>query len=183
LDVLENSKPFLPNLDEIVPGSDFDAWRNHWGQKTIRYMEKWAANVAAEDQTVFGEAVERFNSLKASLGELNYRKQPFESSASNDMPPRNESQLKASDAQSIPWFSFFGCLIILVVMSRTTSMIGTLLANRPWWSYLLLGLLAWIVTGSVLPTLVLGTIGLVVAVDCYWMVTSRLRRIETRGLR
>jgi len=183
LDAMENSKWSWPKLDRVEPGSDFDEWRNHWTEKSLGYLEDWANNLDAVDQPEFGAAVTKWHSLKPLLGPSFQRKPSPRTSNYETLVSNSGLNLLSSKPQSSPWFSFFGCLMIVGAVTWLTSSIGSLLVDRPWWSYLTLGLFAWLVTGSLVPTLVLGTIGLVGAIDSYWMVTSRLRRNAIRGLR
>ena len=174
LDMVEESKRSWPKLDRVESGSDFEIWKNHWSEKSRMYLRDWASYGAPKDQSAYGAAVERWHSLR-----LFTQTQPERPVAETSPFGRQAHRSQPSS----PWYSFVGCLLILGSVTWLTTWIGLLLSERPWWSYLILGLVAWLVTGSLLPTLVLGTIGLVVAVDCYWMITSRLRRSELRGLR
>jgi len=178
LDVLEKSKWFWPKLDRIEPGSDFDDWRKHWSRKSLTYLEDWSNTVGTMDQPAFSAAVAKWHSLEPILRKPSPR--IFDAEV---FVPESGLNLLSARPQPSPWLSFFGCLLIVGAVTWLTPTIGSLLVDRPWWSYLILGLFAWLVTGSILPTLILGTVGLVGALDCYWMVTSRLRRNAIRGLR
>ncbi len=179
LDVLEKSKRSWPKLGKIEPGSDFDDWRTHWSQKSHGYMEDWASTVDSIEPKAFGDAVTKWHSLKSLMG----TQKAIGKSEVERQVSKSELNPQSSESQPTLWYSFFGCMIIVGAVTWLTPLIGTFLRNRPWWCYMILGLFAWLITGSLLPTLVMGTIGLVVAADCYWMVISRLRRSELRGLR
>ncbi|MCY2985319.1 MAG: hypothetical protein NTY15_16960 [Planctomycetota bacterium] len=179
LDVLEKSKTSWPKLVSIEAGSDFDDWRKHWSQKSFGYLEDWARTVGTIEEQSFGDAVTKWHSLKPLMGT------PKKIGKSEKERWELNSELNPQTGESQPnlWYSFFGCVIIVGAVTWFTPLIGTFLLHRPWWCHVILGLLTWLVTGSLLPTLVMGTIGLIVAIDCYWMITSRLRRSEIRGLR
>jgi hypothetical protein len=180
LDIMEKSKRSWPKLGKIEPGSDFDDWRKHWSQKSFRYLEDWAVIVCTiEQQQAFGDAVTKWHSLRPLMATTQRGiKLDLERLAS-----KSELNPQSEQSHSNPWYSFLGCVVIAGLVTWFTPTIGKFLLNRPWWCYVSLGLLTWLVTGSLLPTLVMGTIGLIVAIDCYWMVISRLRRSEIRGLR
>jgi hypothetical protein len=98
------------------------------------------------------------------------QRSPFEERGRNDQGLRDSG-----------WFAFGGYLMILLSLNQFAKM-RAWFVKRPWWCMLGLGFFVWIICGSVIPSLVLGGIGLGVAVDSYWIVTSRLRRTGTRGL-
>ncbi len=179
LDVLEKSKRSWPKLGKIEPESDFDEWRKHWSQKSFGYLEDWISTGGTIDQQAFGDAVTKWHSLKSSMG----TPQAIGKSSVERLVLKSERNPQSGESQPNLWYSLFGCLIIVGAVTWLTPLIGIYLPNRPWWCCVILGLMAWLVTGFLLPTLVMGTIGLIVAIDCYWMVTSRLRRSEIRGLR
>ena len=191
LEIAENSDVRWPNSGRIELGSDLDQWKKYWNQKAYRYLEDWSEAGDTGDQQAFGLAVQRWYSLETSVS-------PSKNTNSGD--PHVEALNGIANSESDPiglglvqtttrssrvtnWVSLFGCLIILLSLTWITPWMGAVLSNRPWWYLLALGLFAWLVFGTILPALVLGSIGLIVAADSYWIVTSRLRRTGIRGLR
>ena len=191
LEIAENADVRWPNSGRIELGSDLDQWKKYWNQKAYRYLEDWSEAGDTGDQQAFGLAVQRWYSLETSVS-------PSKNTNSGD--PHVEALNGIANSESDPiglglvqtttrssrvtnWVSLFGCLIILLSLTWITPWMGAVLSNRPWWYLLALGLYAWLVFGTILPALVLGSIGLIVAADSYWIVTSRLRRTGIRGLR
>ncbi|HUP81698.1 MAG TPA: hypothetical protein VM260_24310, partial [Pirellula sp.] len=177
LRVVENTD--LPNPSRIDQGSDLDRWLKYWRQKAYRYLAEWSETASTDEQTAFGLAVQRWHALEKPVGFSLL-------SESNDhrMEPKG-FPMDQSDMQSrgINWYSLLGCLLILMSITLLAPSFDAVLCGRPWWYLLTIGLFVWIVFGTPLPLLVLGFLGLIVAVDSYWIVTSRLRRTGTRGLR
>ena len=175
LEKIESNSKIWPNFDRIEFGSDLDQWKRHWTQMAHRYLLEWSKTAEPSQQEAFGLAVDRWHSLHTPV-----------------LPTFNVGcsltvrQLPASaiDSRRVnKWYSLFGCLLTLVTINWLAPPLVAILFQRPWWSLMGLGLFAWLVCGSVIPILVLGLFGLVVAVDSYWLLTSQLRRTGTRGLR
>ena len=191
---LELGEQRWPNAVQLEPGSELARWRKHWGEQATAYLKEWTKEVGADEYVLFGQAIQQWHSLaplaerriwlKANVG-LGFAARETGSS----LAEVNIDEKIASKSWSLghpkiaKWISIFGCLIILVCVAFVAPAFGVRLMERPWWSLLLLGLFAWFVFGSVLPALVLGSIGLIVAIDSYWMIISRLRQTGLRGLR
>ena len=177
LEVVENTD--LPAPGRIDQGSDLDRWLKYWRHKAYRYLAEWSETASTGEQTAFGLAVQRWHALEKPTGfsllsDLKVHR----------MEPKGFT-LDQSDKQSrgINWHSLLGCLLILISITLLAPSFGIILCGRPWWYLLTIGLFVWIVFGTTLPILILGLLGLIVAADSYWIVTSRLRRTGIRGLR
>ena len=182
LRILGDSEERWPNSSTFELGSDFDQWKRYWNQKAYRYLEEWSNSVESEEQEEFGIAVNQWHNMQRS-----FRSWKMEESF---VTPTGRFHVEhdAIEATSNPegvnqWYSLLGCLLILASLTWLTPALGTALLERPWWCLMALGLFAWLVSGSLLPALVFGSIGLIVAADSYWLVTSRLRRTVIRGQR
>jgi hypothetical protein len=77
---------------------------------------------------------------------------------------------------------FFG-LILVGATYYVVSNFGKALLVRPWFALHLMGVLVWILTGSLAFAFSLGMIGLILAIDSYWVTSVRPRQSGTRGLR
>ena len=177
LGVVENTD--LPDPGRIDQGSDLDRWLKYWRQKAYRYLAEWSETASTDEQKAFGLAVQRWHALEKPVGFS------LLSESKDHRMERKRFTLDQSDKQSrgINWYSLLGCLSILMSITLLAPSFGAVLCGRPWWYLLTIGLFVWIVFGTTLPILVLGFLGLIVAADSYWIVTSRLRRTGTRGLR
>ncbi len=191
LRILEDSEERWPNAPRFEPGSDFDQWRSYWNQKAYRYLEEWSNSVKADEQEAFGLAVKQWHSIQRffrstpmdeSFAPRNSRLHN-EGSSLNASVKHEATESTASPTRVNQWYSLMGCMLILASLTWMTPAIGAALLERPWWCLLALGLFAWLVSGSLLPALVFGSVGLIVAADSYWLVTSRLRRSGIRGPR
>jgi hypothetical protein len=80
-------------------------------------------------------------------------------------------------------FSLFGCVLLLVGSMLLWEVSQKPQWYRPWWLLLSVGLLLWATFGVLWPALVLSAVAFAIALDTYLLVTERLRRSETRGLR
>ena len=198
---LELGEQRWPNAVQLEPGSELARWRKHWGEQATAYLKEWMKEVGADEYVLFSQAIQQWHSLaplaerrlwlKANVGlgfAVRETGRPF-AEGDNDAEiaptPSRLGQVPWSlgHAEIEKWISILGCLIILVCVAFVAPAFGVRLTDRPWWSLLLLGLFAWLVFGSVLPAIVLGSIGLIVAVDSYWMIISRLRQTGLRGPR
>ncbi len=171
---MERSTALWPNSDRIDLGSELDQWKKHWATNAYQYLHEWSKTTNAGQQEAFGRAVARWHSLQTHV------RTKFCITAHQE---RESTKATAEGSLKNKWYSLSGCLLILLTIYCLAPTFGTVLFQRPWWSLLSMGLFAWLVCGSVLPALFLGSIGLVVAVDSYWLLTSQLRRIGTRGQR
>ena len=193
LRILQESEESWPNAARFEQGSDFDQWKGYWNQKTYRYLEEWSNSVEAEEQEAFGLAVKQWHSMQRffrssqmeqSVVQRNSRLQPLGNSRNAFVEQDgSESESGSQPARANQWYSLVGCLLILASLTWLPSSLGTALMERPWWCLMALGLFAWLVSGSLLPALVFGSLGLIVAADSYWLVTWRLRRSGIRGQR
>ena len=191
LKIAESSDVRWPNSGRIDLGSDLDQWKKYWNQKAYRYLEDWSEAGNTDDQDAFGLAVQRWHSLETSAGPSETTKSEsrridmFNGIGNSESEPIElglvQTNTKSSRVNN--WYSLFGCLLILMSLTWLAPSMGAVLCNRPWWYLLALGLFAWLVFGTIVPALVLGLVGLIVAADSYWIVTSRLRRTGIRGLR
>ncbi len=176
LQMIENSLEHFSNSTKLSPQSDFDRWRRYWNQKAGSHLEEWALSATAKEQQAFGASVSRWH-------KWNDRSQTAKaSSMSHTDFSTIHSELTTEPRHAKNWYSLVGCLLILLSVHLGRPL-GPWLLKRPWWYLLGLGGFAWVVSGSLLPALILGGIGLFVAADSYWIVISRLRRTGTRGLR
>ncbi len=191
LEIAENSELRWPNSGSIDLGSELDLWMKYWNQKAYRFLEDWSEAGDSGDHAAFGKAVRRWHSLETSvrpLGKTKFIGRRMETfnrmhNRSSDPVALGLVQTTTRSSRVNHWASLFGCLLILLSLIWLAPWMGAFLCERPWWYLLGLGLFSWLVFGTILPALVLGLIGLVVAADSYWIVTSRLRRSGIRGLR
>ncbi len=191
LSILEESEERWPNAARFEQGSDFDQWKRYWNQKAYRYLEEWSNSVQAEEQEAFGLAVKQWHSMQRffrspqtqeSVVQLASRLQPSDNRL-NAFFEQDTTESGSLPDRANQWYSLVGCLVILAGLTWFPSSLGTALMERPWWCLMALGLFAWLVSGSFLPALVFGSLGLIVAADSYWLVTWRLRRSGIRGPR
>ena len=80
-------------------------------------------------------------------------------------------------------FSLLGSVLLLVGSMLLWDVSQKPQWYRPWWLLLSVGLLLWATFGVLWPALVLSAIAFAIALDTYLLVTERLQRSETRGLR
>jgi len=191
LSAIENGERQWPNIALVERGSDLEQWKRHWFQRVHRCFSEWARlNDDGEDNS-FGQATRRWHALKLSLGDIRPDEYSdprtsglFNSQTEEDVQTAAGTAVASSKGpQAQQWYSLIGCLLVLLVLVSGSHAFGTVLFERPWWCFIALGAFAWLICGSVILTLALGTIGLFVAADSYWIVTSRLRRIGIRGPR
>ena len=191
LRILEEAEERWPNAARFEQGSDFDQWKGYWNQKAYRYLDQWSNSVETEEQEAFGLAVKQWHSMQRffrsprmeeSVVQRNSRLQLLGNSLNAFVEP-DATESGSHPARANQWYSLVGCLLILASLTWFPSSLGTALMERPWWCLMALGLFAWLVSGSLLPALVFGSLGLIVAADSYWLVTWRLRRSGIRGPR
>ena len=183
-----------PNAERLEPGSELAVWKKHWREQATIHLNAWMNEVGAGERESFSQTVQQWHALvplsermrvkpHADLGLANPEPSSQIANGGNGSIEIESKQSSESQTTSGKWISMFGCLLILLSVAMVAPALSVGLEDRPWWSLLFLGVFAWSVFGSVLPALVLGCIGLIVAVDSYWMVTSRLPRNGLRGLR
>jgi hypothetical protein len=142
-------------------------------------LESWSTTSSSIDQAAFGSTVSRWHSLfDASLAEPELKPQHIALDATKRSPSKSTLGMQ----QATRLVPLLGCLLVLFSI-HLLAFVWPWLQKHPWWCLIGLGFFAWIVSGTLLPALVLGGIGLFVAADSYWILTARLRRNGTRGLR
>jgi hypothetical protein len=70
-----------------------------------------------------------------------------------------------------------GCIVILVPW--IWRILREPMRRRAWWSLTLIGVGAWLLTGSWFPALILISMGLFLAIDSYWILNGRFRQTGT----
>ncbi len=179
LEWVEQSTASLDDPQTLASSSDAVRWQRHWNQKAKRYLECWSTTPSISDRVSFKTAVERFQK-QSEDPRMRSESRPKHTMTHAGLSVRNDSE-PASQAGAKMLF-LFSCLLILFSIHMLAS-VWPWLQKRPWWCLIGLGFFAWMVSGVYLPTLILCTMGLFVAADSYWILTARLRRNGTRGLR
>lgn len=178
-----------------VYGSDWDRWHLYWNQRSYDCLLEWSRVSTAAEQNAFGSAVQRWHSQQVSgttaqVPNVTRIESLSASVRSTDLDRKTKAASEINQVSSIEanplgnrWISLGACLVMLLAMYELRQPLSSLLVHRPWWCLLGLGGLAWMMTGSLLPALVLGVIGLAALVDCYALISERLRRSGLHGLR
>ena len=165
------------NIRNAAYGSDLDRWQNYWNQQSFAYLQQWSQTLDAKDSAAYSAAVEEWHRIRSNDTNL------VATANTNALYLATEVIASAKTVRSERWYSLIGCLLILASLVLLSNWFATATVQRPWWSLLALGLFVWLFSGSLIPALVLGTIGLVVLMDSYLIFSERLRRIGLRGLR
>jgi hypothetical protein len=172
-------------------GSAWNSWQQYWNQRVSDYLHAWAHepnSIRKRDSGAdFGETVLAWHELR--------KKYRFQSNvfSPSQQPAQTLSSLEPrADLVSMwtrqledprRWMSMLSCLLIVTFVTSMQDWFVKLRERRPWWCLMALGAGAWGITGSAIPFLVLGAIGMVVMIDSYWIFTERLRRIGLLGPR
>ena len=179
VDLIENSLSRITGTSKIDPSSDLARWNGYWNRKAQSYFEEWATSTNTNDQNDFGRELSRWRALKERFS--------FVPWVESNRPQRIADPIDQHAAYTVSrrnagWLSMAGWLLLLISI-HSLKPTWPWFRKHSWWCLLGLGSFVWIVSGAWLPLLILGGIGLIVAADSYWIVTSRLRRTGIRGLR
>lgn len=89
---------------------------------------------------------------------------------------RTGGLIGADSLSRIDWMSLIGCLMIVGIIVQIHRQMEQMLLDRPWWILTMLGVFAWLLTGSIVPAAALQFLSLLIAADSWWMVNERFRR-------
>jgi hypothetical protein len=172
-------------------GSAWNGWQQYWSQRVSDYLYRWATmpnalNISGEGAD-YGETVFAWHELrkKYRLSHVPFPSphRPDQRTVAMGNNAEPSSAWTSQLGNSMRWISMFLCIMFLAFVAWMQGSLARLQARRPWWCLMALGAAAWLITGSAIPFLVLGTIGMVVLIDSYWIFTGRLRRIGLLGPR
>ena len=166
-----------------APDSDLDRWQKHWNQRAFEYLQQWADTPGSQNPISYGKAVEEWHQIR-SIAKTKLTAWESSSLVFTDTIHSVPSVTSSTQKGFVnPLVAGIGCLLVLGGLVLVPSWFGAILFDRPWWCLLGLGFFIWLFSGSVLPALILGTIGLVVSADSYLIFSERLRRNGLRGQR
>ena len=84
------------------------------------------------------------------------------------------------------WLRTISTLIMILAMVLSAWFWGTnktKLLQSPWWLLTATSGLTWLLTGSLLPAILMMSVALLLAIDSYWIVSERFRQNAIRGPR
>jgi hypothetical protein len=179
------------SLEQRRPGSEWDTWQKYWTRRSLEYLSVWARS-GLNDDASYGEAVETFHQTQSMV------RVSTASSSNSDETNKpgpwvlvhtafgldTETDEHMGTSQNAERnLSLAGQLFVLTCVILVAHGLRQTLEQRPWWYLVAIGLLIWVLSGWLVPAILLGTLGFVVQLDTYWIANERLRRTGTRGLR
>ena len=199
-DLFFRSANTITNLNVPV-GSHWERWQRYWNLGALERLQAWSATSALEPNA-FDATVRKWHQTKSitqsilsqpareilevklaqSGSRFGIDQQGLLSKAS-----RTEGNIEPAsnmlDGFEGGAFSLLGSVLLLVGSMLLWDVSQKPQWYRPWWLLLSVGLLLWATFGVLWPALVLSAIAFAIALDTYLLVTERLQRSETRGLR
>lgn len=190
----------VSNLNVTI-GSHWERWQRYWNLGAFDRLQAWSVNNNLEP-TSFDTTVRKWHQTKSLTQSM--LSQPAkklletklaqsgsqygmdrEGLLSKTKTTEGTSQRAANLMEGMEGgaFSLFGCILLLVGSMLLWDVSQKPQWYRPWWLLLSVGLLLWATFGVLWPALVLSAVAFTIALDTYLLVTERLRRSETRGLR
>lgn len=178
-------------------------WEQYFEASGYRYLSCWGELSSSSDGDAYGDAVSRYHSLQKEIGGPSVvrnasahvdwlRRVTLEVLPRNGVMLQNGKVLEANPPVAIrgvvrtdedvhpvwkmDWVSLVGCLMIVAVIVQIHRQMEQMLLDRPWWVLTMLGVLAWLLTGSIFPAAVFQLLSLLIATDSWWMVNERFRR-------
>jgi hypothetical protein len=185
----------------VTIGSHWERWQRYWNLGAFDRLQAWSVNNNLEP-TSFDATVRKWHQTKRLTQSM--LSQPakklletklaqsgsqygmdLEGLLSKTKTTEGTSQRAANLMEGMEGgaFSLFGCILLLVGSMLLWDVSQKPQWYRPWWLLLSVGLLLWATFGVLWPALVLSAVAFTIALDTYLLVTERLRRSETRGLR
>lgn len=199
-DLFSRSANMVANLNVPV-GSHWERWQRYWNLGAFEKLQAWSVTNTSEpialDATV--RKWHQTKSITRSMLDQPAKKlleAKLAQSGSKFGIDRHSSLSKISrtEGNSQPGstvldgfeggaFSLLGSVLLLVGSMLLWDVSKKPQWYRPWWLLLSVGLLLWATFGVLWPALVLSAVAFAIALDSYLLVSERLRRSETRGLR
>ena len=171
-------------------GSDRDKWLRHWNQLTFQLLKSWGAKSTYAQNDSYGHAVGIWHEIQQNYAHADWTRaslidieQDDKEESLDSMNSNPDPSPRAFSSSKETWVSLGALLALLVAMEHFGSRFSNFWKERPWWSLLAMGGLAWCITGSMIPALVLGIIGFVVMIDYFQLANERLRRTGLHGPR
>ncbi len=182
-------------------GSHWERWQRYWNLGALERLQAWSVNNNLEP-SAFDATVRQWHQTKSLTRSM--LSQPAKELLETTLAQSRSqygmdrdgllSKTKTTEGTSSPAanmlerlegeaFSLFGCVLLLVGSMLLWDVSLKPQWYRPWWLLLSVGLLLWATFGVLWPALVLSAVAFAIALDTYLLVTERLRRSETRGLR
>jgi len=182
-------------------GSHWERWQRYWNIGAFYRLQAWAVS-SSFDSDAYDATVKKWHQVRTLTqsmlskpakellqGTLAERARTFKSQDERSLSETNISQETLQPASTMSdWFqgrmfSLFGSIVLLGCAILIWNVSQNTQWYRPWWLLLSVGLLLWAICGTLLPALLLGLAAFAIALDSYLLVTERLRRTGTRGLR
>ncbi|MEI8212380.1 MAG: hypothetical protein WCI02_09540 [Planctomycetota bacterium] len=178
-------------------------WNRFLARETYDALWRWTAVSDSRDRIEFPAAMVRWKDLRgpSARGTVSQIQASTFNSSIDDrrhgntigawrwseiskigMPYVSESRLKI-DPQSWRWISTLSMTLTVVLLAWFWQMTKVRFLPSPWWHLVCIGMLAWLVTGMLVPSAIAIAIGLILAIDSYWMINERFRQTAIRGPR
>jgi hypothetical protein len=178
-------------------------WNRFLARETYDALWRWTAVSDSRDRIEFSAAMVRWKDLRgpSARGTVSQIQASTFNSSIDDrrhgntigawrwseiskigMPYVSESRLKI-DPQSWRWISTLSMTLTVVLLAWFWQMTKVRFLPSPWWHLVCIGMLAWLVTGMLVPSAIAIAIGLILAIDSYWMINERFRQTAIRGPR
>ena len=199
-DLFFRSANSVANMNVPV-GSHWERWQRYWNLGAQDKLQTWSATNASEPYA-FDATVRKWHQTKGIIrsmlsqpakelleAKLAQSRTKFEIDRAGLLSKTNSTEGDSRSAANIldkfeeGAFSLLGSVLLLVGSMLLWDVSQKPQWYRPWWLLLSVGLLLWATFGVLWPALVLSAVAFAIALDSYLLVTERLRRSETRGLR
>jgi hypothetical protein len=196
---------YAPRLSFCAAGSEWETWLSYWSlssydnlqQCITRHSSDWTKDTEPHEQLAnairawhrikpLSQSTLDENARRAFNGRIQFAMNSINRNLDRSLDVSNASATKTPvkfDVQTQKTASLLMGLSLVIGTCVVVSNFSKPLLRRPWYALSLLGVLVWIATGSIAFAFSLGLVGLILALDSYWVTSVRPRRSGTRGLR
>ncbi len=198
LDVLDGLHRAWPDREKTIAdgGGLWYRWTEHLLLEVKSMLMAWVSDTATCDSSDYEEIVSSYMESATRLDpdrHLSYAWNHAGSSAGNRIDPLLDRILagrapiqgltRQGDSFWIRLVATLGMGLMVVLVPWAWRVVVRPMQRRAWWPLVAIGFGIWLLTGTWVPAIVLTLLGLLVAIDSYWILNERFRQTGTRAPR
>jgi len=173
-------------------GSQLAGERGRWIQffawQSFDALRDWALHSRPSSDPMYSDAVERWVAVLQIEPQLKFEAMPIQpwdwkEAVAEAAPPNTKANTPWTPASLDRWVATLTMALTLVLSIWFWQNFQDTLLRSPWWLLGAIGGWLWILSGSLIPAVVLLTIGWLLAIDTYWILSERFRQTGLRGPR
>jgi hypothetical protein len=196
LTLLREAISDLEEVDEarLLEG-DRGIWIAEFALQSAYWLSQWASVGKDSESAEYAQAVSEWTEIRSrhqalmgiTAARLGYPRSAQTQSLVPPFPVESRGSWSAAlSGIGTFWLRTIATLIMILAMVLSAWFWDTnkaWLVQSPWWLLAATSTLTWLLTGSLLPAILMMSVALLLAIDSYWIVSERFRQTAIRGPR